>query len=149
MSKIIKIDGNTVTIGMDDGEMTKVPLESINYENPQVGDDVKLFKDENTIIVIRTNATNAQTIYETTAYVAKEQSINKHIFVWIGTFLFGNIGVDRFMRGQIGFGILKLLTVGGCGIWSLVDFIIGVVKAYGNEFNEDENITFIDGKYTK
>lgn len=38
----------------------------------------------------------------------------------------GGIGVDRFMLGQAGAGIGKLLTGGGCGIWWLIDlFNIG------------------------
>lgn len=38
----------------------------------------------------------------------------------------GSLGVDRFMLGQAGAGIGKLLTVGGCGIWWLIDlFNIG------------------------
>ena len=78
-----------------------------------------------------------------------EKQINKHVFVWVGTFLFGGIGVDRFMRGQIGLGILKLITVGGFGIWALVDWIIAMSKAYGTSFGSVEDITFVDKKYAK
>ncbi|MDD4200221.1 MAG: TM2 domain-containing protein [Eubacteriales bacterium] len=80
---------------------------------------------------------------------AKERRINKHIFVWVGTFLLGVLGVDRFMRGQIGFGILKLLTSGALGVWLLVDFFVAVMKAYGGEFGDEEEVVFINGYYAK
>jgi len=38
--------------------------------------------------------------------------------------LFGSLGVDRFMMGQIGMGVLKLITMGGFGIWWLIDVIM-------------------------
>ncbi len=38
-------------------------------------------------------------------------------------FFFGAIGVHRIYLGYIGIGIIQLLTLGGCGIWALVDFI--------------------------
>lgn len=35
----------------------------------------------------------------------------------------GIFGVHRFYVGKVGTGILQLFTLGGCGIWALVDFI--------------------------
>lgn len=40
----------------------------------------------------------------------------------------GYLGADRFYRGQIFWGIIKLITLGGLGIWYLVDAIIWTVR---------------------
>lgn len=42
--------------------------------------------------------------------------------------LVGSLGVDRFYLGHTGTGILKLLTLGGLGVWSLIDLILIVLK---------------------
>lgn len=42
----------------------------------------------------------------------------------------GNLGVDRFYSGNMLFGVLKLLTAGGCGIWGLVDIVLLALGTY-------------------
>ena len=42
----------------------------------------------------------------------------------IVSLLAGGLGIDRFMIGDTGIGVGKLLTCGGLGIWTIVDWFM-------------------------
>lgn len=48
----------------------------------------------------------------------------------------GVLGIDRFMLGDTGMGILKLLTAGGCGILAIIDWFVISKKAKEHNFNK-------------
>lgn len=47
----------------------------------------------------------------------------------------GSLGIDRFMVGDTGMGILKLLTCGVCGILTIVDWFTISKKVKDLNFN--------------
>lgn len=49
------------------------------------------------------------------------------------SFFVGWLGVDRFILGQVGWGLLKLFTLGGFGIWYAIDCIIILVEGIGRK----------------
>lgn len=60
-------------------------------------------------------------------------SLRNPTMMLIISILFGELGVDRFLLGETGLGILKLLTCGGCGIWAIIDWFL--VKEKTQKYN--------------
>ena len=61
--------------------------------------------------------------YPAAAPVGPNQPKDWLVALLLSIFL-GTLGVDRFYLGYVGLGLLKLFTLGGCGIWWLIDIIL-------------------------
>lgn len=53
---------------------------------------------------------------------------------WLTTlllcFFLGGLGIHSFYVGKTAIGVVQLITLGGCGIWALIDFIMIICGNY-------------------
>ncbi|TQO19756.1 TM2 domain-containing membrane protein YozV [Rhodoglobus vestalii] len=57
------------------------------------------------------------------------ESAKKFRTTWLLSLLLGTLAIDRFYLGKVSTGILKLITLGGLGIWTLIDLILVLTGA--------------------
>jgi len=48
-------------------------------------------------------------------------------------FFAGPLGVHRFYVGKVKTGVLQLVTLGGLGVWSLIDFVKIIMGTFTDE----------------
>ncbi len=61
-----------------------------------------------------------------------EKSDKKKLPAFLLCFFLGCFGLHRFYVGKIGTGILQLITLGGVGIWALIDLIMILVGNFAD-----------------
>lgn len=48
----------------------------------------------------------------------------RDLVIFLLSFFLGYLGIDRFVNGNYVLGAIKLLTLGGAGVWWIIDFVI-------------------------
>lgn len=62
--------------------------------------------------------------------MAGGKSEKSNVVALLLCFFLGAFGVHRFYVGKVGTGVLQLVTLGGLGIWALIDFIMIVLQKF-------------------
>ncbi|MDD1503359.1 TM2 domain-containing protein [Lysinibacillus sphaericus] len=63
----------------------------------------------------------------------QQTSEKNYIAMILLCFFLGSLGIHRFYAGKIGTGILMIITLGGLGIWTLIDLIMIIVGKFKDQ----------------
>lgn len=61
--------------------------------------------------------------------IATQSRLAAAILCWF----LGIFGIHRFYVGKVGTGVLMIFTLGGLGIWALIDFIMILIGSFRNK----------------
>ena len=146
MAKIVAITPETISIGMENGELKEVPAGSLNFV-PHIGDEVEVFESVNKIIVskvekrpveqpvaqpmptikiVNTN-TNTNINKNRNAHVGGGRAKNKWV-AFLLCLLLGFLGAHKFYEGKTGMGLIYLCTMGLFGIGWILDCVLILFK---------------------
>ncbi len=89
------------------------------------------------IETIRERLLNADEGTATAAFANLKGTTMMFLIAWVG----GCLGIDRFMLGDTGLGVAKLLTCGGCYIWWLIDLFTAGKRT--REYNANKILEMI------
>lgn len=69
-----------------------------------------------------------EAVYANNKEASNVEEKHYNLIGFLLAFIGGFYGMDRYYRGQVAFGILKMLTFGGFFIWWLIDVIVWAGK---------------------
>ncbi|MDR3714101.1 MAG: TM2 domain-containing protein [Puia sp.] len=88
--------------------------------------------DDKAVICVRCGAATSN--FHTAPVRQPGMTNNENGYDWLTTlllcFFLGGFGAHNFYTKKTGVAIFQLLTLGGCGIWALIDFIMILTESY-------------------
>ena len=64
------------------------------------------------------------------AEASAQASDKKRLVALLLCLVLGPLGVHRFYVGKVGSGVLMIVTLGGLGLWALIDLIMIIVGSF-------------------
>jgi TM2 domain-containing membrane protein YozV len=82
------------------------------------------------IILFIRSRKESQRIIKALELESESSSEKDWVVTLVLSFLLGGLGIDRFYSGSVLLGVLKLFTLGGLGLWWLIDLIMLITGNY-------------------
>lgn len=136
MARILKVNPDTVSIGIETGEIIEVRIEDLNF-TPAVDDVVEVYKSDKETIVRKVDVAAGSTfnIFKTDYnYAIGKTAVNKVVYALLAILL-GAFGIHKFYVGKPTSGVLYLIFC-WTFIPGLISFIEGIMAIAAKE---DEN----------
>lgn len=108
-------------------------------EKNQAGQLIAVYGGRFPEYTLRDIYSNLENMDFSEASIRMAQTKDPIVVLLISIFL-GQFGIDRFYIGDTTMGVLKLITCGGCGIWTIIDWFLIMGNTKNKNYNKINEI---------
>lgn len=107
--------------GSNDPKNTQNQIENPSNQNEQI---VNAQVQSAPVVAEVTPANGAPVNQPNVSYASSENPNKEYVLTVLLSWFLGGWGIDRFYLGHTALGVVKLVTGGGLGIWSIIDLFL-------------------------